>query len=240
MAAAHEAGIGRLVLVSSFAVYDVAALPPGGHLDEQTPLAAPDDPRGPYIAAKLAQEAIVRAAGLDWRIVRPGLVFGPERMWFYHLGLHLHRRLWLSLAGDATLPLTWIDNCADAVVAALETDSSGCTVNVVDDDLPTRSAYLAALGRHSRPSPVVLDLPWGLLVPAPVSPMRSNHPRHAASGASRGAMSAAHVLKRGSEGARLGAPGYDGRGAYAVHGGLVTLQAPGDHFVGNEVSGSRR
>lgn len=165
VAAMREAGVRRLVLLSSFAVYDAAALPPGACLDEAAPLAADGDARGPYIAAKLRQEAIVRdaGAGLDWRIVRPGLVFGPGRTWFYHLGLHLHPRLWVSLAGSGTLPLTWVDNCADAVITALETERTGVVVNVVDDNLPARADYLAALARQARPTPVVLDVPWGLV-----------------------------------------------------------------------------
>jgi 2-alkyl-3-oxoalkanoate reductase len=163
--AMRAAGLTRLVLLGSFAVYDIAALAPGAVLDEQSPVCTDGAARGPYIDAKLAQEGIVRdpVRGLDWRILRPGLVFGPGRTWFYHLGLHLHPRLWVSLAGAAELPLTYVENCAEAVVAAAEAPVGGMVVNVVDDERRTRSEYLRALAAHATPSPLVVDLPWAVL-----------------------------------------------------------------------------
>lgn len=167
-AAMSEAGVARIVLASSIAVYDFAALTPGQTLDEAGPLASSSDVRGPYIAAKLAQERLVQdpARGLDWRILRPGLVFGPGRTWSHDLGMALHPRLWLTFAGSATLPLTYVDNCAAALVAAAEGGASRRFANVVDDGLPTRSAYVRALAAATQPSPVVLDVPWGVMARA--------------------------------------------------------------------------
>jgi nucleoside-diphosphate-sugar epimerase len=161
----REAGTSRIVLVSSFAVYDYRVLPAGARLDETTPVEGHPGRRGPYVEAKLAQERIVgdTAAALDWRIVRPGLVFGPSRTWFYHLGLHLGSRLWVALAGGARLPLTYVGNCAEALVLAAEAPEGRRVVNVVDDDLPTRAAYMAALASRLTPRPVVVDVPWAVL-----------------------------------------------------------------------------
>lgn len=161
----RQRGTSRIVLVSSFAVYDYHALPAGTRLDETTPVEGTPENRGSYVEAKLAQERIVgdTAAGLDWRIVRPGLVFGPARTWFYQLGLHLGSRLWVSLAGAARLPLTYVGNCAQAVVLAAEASDGRTVVNVVDDNLPTRAAYMAALASRVSPRPVVVDVPWAVL-----------------------------------------------------------------------------
>lgn len=163
--AMRAAGLTRLVLLSSFAVYDIARLAPGALLDEQSPVCADGAERGPYIDAKLAQERVAcdPARRLDARVVRPGLVFGAGRTWFYHLGLHLHPRLWVSLAGAAELPLTYVENCAEAIVAAAEAPNGGGVVNIVDDARPTRAAYLQALAGHATPSPLVVDLPWSVL-----------------------------------------------------------------------------
>jgi nucleoside-diphosphate-sugar epimerase len=158
------ASVGRIVLVSSFAVYDYTALRPGDVLNEDTPLDNNGSARGPYITAKREQEQIVTGSSLQWTILRPGLVFGPGRTWFYQLGMRLSRRAWLSLAGDGLLPLSHVDNCASAIVGALdEPRSTGMTFNVVDDDLPTRSTYLGWLGARQAPRPVVLDVPWPAL-----------------------------------------------------------------------------
>jgi nucleoside-diphosphate-sugar epimerase len=43
------------------------------------------------------------------------------------------------------MPLTYIDNCADAVVAALAPGAVGATLNVVDDERPSSRAFLAAI-----------------------------------------------------------------------------------------------
>lgn len=159
-----KASVPRIILVSSFAVYDYTALPPGGVLTEDTPLDLDATGRGPYVAAKREQEQVVRAAGsLQWTILRPGLVFGPGRTWFYQLGMRLPG-LWVTLGGAGTIPLTHVDNCAAAIAASLDQPRSvGATINVVDDVLPTRSQYVAWLAAREGRRPVVMDVPWAAL-----------------------------------------------------------------------------
>lgn len=160
-------GVARLVLVSSLAVYDFRAPPAGSRLDESSPLEADAGPRGPYVGAKLAQERTVQgSASLDWRIVRPGLVFGPGRGWFYHLGIPLGGRVWLALAGGAELPLIDVDNCAAAVVAAAEAGPGRVIANLVDDARPTRTAYMTALASATAPGVRIADVPWSVLAAA--------------------------------------------------------------------------
>ena len=165
VAAMTEAGVSRLVLLSSFAVYDYSALITGATLTESSPVDRNSRARGPYPAAKLAQEGFVTSAGpLRWTILRPGLVFGPERTWFHHLGVRLTPRLWVTLAGSAHLPLAYVGNCADAALDALTSSrAEGQTVNIVDDDLPTRAAYVTALAARTSPPPRVTDVPWSVL-----------------------------------------------------------------------------
>jgi 2-alkyl-3-oxoalkanoate reductase len=160
-----RAGARRIVLASSFAVYDFARLRAGDQLDEWSALAVNGADRGPYIDAKLAQEATVRNAArdLDWRILRPGLVFGPGRTWFYDLGLQAHPRWWITLAGEAELPLTFVGNCADAFVAAAESPTGRIVANIVDDELPTRRHYARAVAAASKPPPFVSGLSWAAL-----------------------------------------------------------------------------
>ena len=162
--AMRGSSVARLVLVSSLAVYDYRALPTGGRLDETAPLERDAPSRGPYVEAKLAQERLVQAGvGMDWRIVRPGLVFGPGRGWFYHLGLPVPGGAWLALAGSAELPLTHVDNCAAAIVAAAEAPAGGVAANIVDDLRPTRVEYMRALAAATAPGTRVVNVPWGLL-----------------------------------------------------------------------------
>lgn len=163
--AMSEAGVSRLVLLSSFAVYDYGALPAGSMLTEASPVDRGSSPRGAYPAAKLMQEEIVSTAPhLRWTILRPGLVFGRDRTWFHHLGMQLSPRLWVTLAGSAQLPLAFVENCAAAALDALNAPGAeGQVVNVVDDGLPTRGAYVGALAAHNTPSVRVVDIPWAML-----------------------------------------------------------------------------
>lgn len=161
-------GVKRLVGISSMAVYDYLRLPDGSALTEASPLEAEPDRRAPYIAAKLEQERLIDAHGeagdWHWTILRPGLVFGPGRTWFHALGIRLGERRWVCLAPNGLLPVTYVENCAEAIVLALETPGErGTRLNLVDDAPPTRGQYIRALAEASRPSPAVHSVSWKTL-----------------------------------------------------------------------------
>ena len=162
--AMRAARVRRMILVSSFAVYDYETLATGAVLTEESPIDRLGGARGPYVAAKCEQEEIVRAdRDIEWTIIRPGLVFGPGRTWFYQLGMQLPG-IWVMLAGDGQLPLTHVENCAEAIVAAVDTPAAlQAVINVVDDKLPTRADYVNWLASHQSRVPRVVDIPWGAL-----------------------------------------------------------------------------
>jgi nucleoside-diphosphate-sugar epimerase len=146
----------RIVLVSSFSVYGVAELPRGALVDESTPLEAHPQRRDPYAYVKLRQERLFRDHAarhpLELVVVRPGVIYGPGGSPFSsRVGLNMFG-LFLGLGGRNILPLTYVDNCADAIVAAGRAPrAAGETYNVVDDDLPTCDAYLQAYKKQVRP-----------------------------------------------------------------------------------------
>lgn len=159
--ALEQAGVARLVLASSLAVYD--HLRCGTRLDESSPLESDPAARGAYIGAKLEQERMAGERGLDVRVLRPGLVWGAGRGWFYHLGLAVGARLWVALCGAGRLPLVHVERCADAFVLAAEAERGGFVVNVIDDAPPRRVDYMRRLAAEASPRPVVISLPWALL-----------------------------------------------------------------------------
>ena len=144
----------RFVQVSSFAVYSTLHMRRGDLLDETAPLEdAPQERYDAYGFGKRQQEEIVRAfgaeRGLAYVILRPGTVFGPGkrdltgRIGVGTFGVFLH------VGGRNILPLTYVDNCADAIVlAGLVPDIEGETFNVVDDDLLTSAQFLRAYRRR--------------------------------------------------------------------------------------------
>jgi nucleoside-diphosphate-sugar epimerase len=140
----------RFVNVSSFAVYSRIALKRCGLLDETCPLEnAPQERFDAYGFGKLKQEGLVRQYGIDRKlpyvIVRPGAVFGPgKRELSGRVGINTFG-FFVHLGGSNQLPLTFLDNCAEAIVlAGLTPGVNGETFNVVDDDPITSKQLLAA------------------------------------------------------------------------------------------------
>lgn len=168
LAAMSDAGVARIVGVSTFAIYDYERIPAGAALDERSPLAEPETARAPYTPAKLEQERMIRQAaeshGWSWVIARPGLVFGPGRTWFHHLGVQLSEARWLCLAPHSLLPLVHVEDCAEALVLAAERATrAGAVLNLVGDTPPTRREYVTALADATPSRPRVHEVPWDLL-----------------------------------------------------------------------------
>ncbi|WP_290659926.1 NAD(P)-dependent oxidoreductase [Aquabacterium sp.] len=144
--AATAQKIQRIVLISSFSVYHAETLAPHAVLDEATPIESVGVERGAYGYAKTRQEHLFldyqKRFGFESVILRPGVIYGPgggamsSRVGINALGF------FFSLGGRALLPLTYVDNCADAVAQAALKAPSGSAFNVVDDDLPTCNEYL--------------------------------------------------------------------------------------------------
>lgn len=171
--AAAAAGVQRAVLVSSFSVLGVAGLRSGAVVDERTPLDPRPEARDAYAFAKHRQEALAwRLAsemGLPLAVVRPGWVFGPgQELLGSRVGLRFPG-IFLHLGGRCPVPLTYVDNCADAVaLAGVAPGAVGQAIHVVDDDLPDSRTLLARYRREVerlRAVPVPLPL-LGLLARA--------------------------------------------------------------------------
>jgi nucleoside-diphosphate-sugar epimerase len=151
-----ERALARFVNVSSFAVHSNMNLKRGGVLDESCEIESNLEERhDAYVYAKLKQDELVmeyhRQHGLPYVTVRPSIVFGrgkkalPGAVGIDTFGFFLH------LGGGNRLPLTYVDNCADAIVlAGLVEGIEGQVFNVVDDDLPSSRSFLRNYKREVR------------------------------------------------------------------------------------------
>lgn len=143
----------RVVLISSFGVYGVVPLGRGALVDEHTPLEGHPELRDPYSHSKLRQEQLFfeyqQKAGFELVVLRPGVIYGPGGGAFSNrVGLQIGP-LFFHLGGSNLLPLSYVVNCAEAIViAGTHSDSAGHAYNVHDDGLPTASQYLRAYKRH--------------------------------------------------------------------------------------------
>jgi dihydroflavonol-4-reductase len=167
--AALDADVDRLVLVSSFGTMGVAELPRGAVVDESVPLEPRPEARDAYSFAKQRQEALAwrfaREEGLPLVVVRPGFIFGPgQEILGTRIGLRLFG-LFLHLGGSNRVPLTYVENCADAIVlAGTAPAAEGQAFCVVDDDLPTSAQLLRRYRTEVAPLRVV-PVPYPLLRP---------------------------------------------------------------------------
>jgi nucleoside-diphosphate-sugar epimerase len=168
IAAAVAAGVERIVHISSLGVY---AVPRDGiTVTEDSAYESEADARGHYSRSKLAADRVAlyaAAKGAPVVVLRPGLLYGPGRRpalarQSFTVGpykLLLARR-------DYPLPMTHIDNVADAVVlAARSADAVGQPFTVVDDNVPQRDyvqLYREVSGERWRP----FYLPVGLVASA--------------------------------------------------------------------------
>jgi uncharacterized protein YbjT (DUF2867 family) len=146
--AARRAGIRRLVLVSFLR-------------------ARPDGPSS-YHRSKWAAEQLVRASGLEWTIVRPGVVYGRGDHLLDHLSRAFHTFPLFGLVGRAprgVRPVAVAD-VARVLVAATAGDERlrDRTVHVLG---PERLTLEAAVGRVAD---VVGRRPW--FIPLPVAAHR--------------------------------------------------------------------
>ena len=150
ISAAQDAGIGQFVHVSSLSVYDVAE--DGALIDEDSPLEADAKDRGFYAQSKLAADRAAQEAarqGAPVTIVRPGLIYGPGRP------VPLARRSFaagpfrLVLASpDYLMPMAYVDNVADALVLASQTEAArGRAYTIVDEHV--RQADYASMFRQT-------------------------------------------------------------------------------------------
>jgi nucleoside-diphosphate-sugar epimerase len=92
------------------------------------------------------------------------MIYGPNNLWHDLLGAGLGSR-YLRIGSRATLPLTYVENCAEALVLAAErladADSAvdGEIINLVDDDLPTQQVYAEAVAGRTE-VPRSFTAPW--------------------------------------------------------------------------------
>jgi nucleoside-diphosphate-sugar epimerase len=155
-ASLQVARLRRFVLVSSFSVYTNCRKPRRGLLDESCPIEEHPERRGEaYAFGKVKQEQIVTEYGdrfgIPYVILRPGSVYGagghsiPGRVGIDTFGFFLH------VGGPNTIPFTYVDNCAEAIIlGGLVKGVDGEIFNVVDDELPSSREFLRLYKRNVR------------------------------------------------------------------------------------------
>jgi nucleoside-diphosphate-sugar epimerase len=149
LAAAAEAAVGRVVLVSSTAVYGIPKVHP---IHEDDPLVGV----GWYGESKIDAEEVCRdfgRRGLEFAIVRPKTFVGPERLGVFEIlfdWIRDGRRIYMLGDGSNRYQLLDVDDLVDAIVLAAERpEASGETLNVGAKEFGTVRSDLQALIDHA-------------------------------------------------------------------------------------------
>jgi nucleoside-diphosphate-sugar epimerase len=147
-AAAAEAGVRRVVLVSSTAVYGVPERHP---IHEEDPLVGV----GHYGESKIEAERLCEAfarRGLETVIVRPKTFVGPERLGVFEIlfdWIREGRRIPILGDGRNRYQLLAVEDLVDAVVRCLEAPVGGEALNVGAGTFGTVREDLEALIGHA-------------------------------------------------------------------------------------------
>ena len=176
-----DAGIQRLVGISSLSVYGWGNLEEGDVLNEASPLESNPSQRDAYARCKSEQDALFNAfgsvPGQTAVVLRPGIFYGVREghadtsggLWNFAVGKALTSDTWLlmgPLGRDAEVPMVHVDDVASAVIAALtlldQPGNCGSQVfNLVEEPAPVRAELVAALNEVG-PRRKVVTLPWQL------------------------------------------------------------------------------
>jgi nucleoside-diphosphate-sugar epimerase len=159
LVAARDADVGRVVFISSTAVYGVPAQHP---IEEEDPLVGV----GWYGESKIDAEALCRVAAVEPTIVRPKTFVGPERLGVFEIlfdWIREGRRIYILGQGYNRYQLLAVEDLVDAIVRAATTpEAAGETFNVGATEFGTVRDDLGALIDHAGSS--------SRLQPVPVQP----------------------------------------------------------------------
>ena len=145
--AARDAGVARLLFVSSTAVYGVPEKHP---IVEGDPLVGV----GWYGESKIDAEALCRVAAVETTIVRPKTFIGPERLGVFEIlfdWIREGRRIYVLGDGRNRYQLLAVEDLVDALVRAATTAAAAHeTFNIGATEFGTVREDLGALIDHAR------------------------------------------------------------------------------------------
>jgi 2-alkyl-3-oxoalkanoate reductase len=149
--ACKKHGVKQLVHISSMSVIDWAGSAGNGPVSEAAQLEPRPDERGAYTRAKLEAEQLVSAAGaqgLPVVILRPGQIFGGGIPLINGAIARSAGGRWLVLGdGKLELPLVYIDDVVDAIMAAIAKRlRAGEVIQIIDPEALTQEDVLGLAG----------------------------------------------------------------------------------------------
>ena len=164
---ALNAGVQRLIFISSWTVYGMSSPRPA---TEDLPLTPMHEP---YAVTKTEGESLVNRLiadeGLPAVIIRPGTFFGPgDRLHFGRIADRLRAGTWVTIgSGHNALPFVYVTDVVQGLLLALERKCAvGRAYNITNDEPLTQSETLSAIAQDIGARPPRLRMPYGPLFAA--------------------------------------------------------------------------
>jgi nucleoside-diphosphate-sugar epimerase len=162
---AAEAGIERFVHVSTISVYGYR------NTEDVTEITPPYPGKDPYGVSKLAGEITLRQVageqGLNYTIVRPGMIYGPRSgMWTGEMFKLARRRptIFIGNGSGSCYPIHVTDVVKLLLLVAEHPAAAGETFNCTPDPSPTWREYLGSYSKLAGHQ-TWLGIPLFLLTP---------------------------------------------------------------------------
>jgi nucleoside-diphosphate-sugar epimerase len=158
LAAAVEAGVRRVLFISTTAVYGIPRTHP---ITEEAPLQGV----GHYGQSKIEAEEVCREfarRGLETVVLRPKTFIGPERLGVFEIlfdWIRDGRRIYVLGSGRNRYQLLAVEDLVDGIVLAAEAAVAGETLNLGATEFGTVRSDLEALIDHAGSSSRVTPVP---------------------------------------------------------------------------------
>lgn len=173
---AHSAGVTRLVHISSLGVLPMGKDFRGSPIAEEPIYELEECYLTNYVRGKIGSEKaaldILQSGKMEVSVLRPGIVFGPGGSpKLSRLGTTIGNTHFLLGGGKQPLPVTYVENLADAVyLAAVKVDAANGIFHIIEDDQFSAQELLAGFREKVDQSSRVIRLPkivcnvasWGL------------------------------------------------------------------------------
>ena len=160
----------KLVYISSCSVYGTADYKEGEVVTEESSLERFPEQRGAYSHAKFRAEQLVMSAMTDGQVpivcLRPGTIYGPGgNVYTPMLGLSLGNKIFAVIGdGNFILPLVYVDNMVEAILAAMMSSLRTSQIyNVIDPEKVTKKQYMEGLVQKLHPNSRTVYVSFGLL-----------------------------------------------------------------------------
>jgi 2-alkyl-3-oxoalkanoate reductase len=170
LALSEQYKVKKLIYISTCNVYGVADFGNGQLVTEEASLERFPEKRGHYTHAKLKAEQLVTSVMEKGSVpivcLRPGTIYGPGgEIYTPMIGFSLNNKFFAVIGdGRFVLPLVYVDNLVDAIVAAMKkVNSKNGIYNVVDPIKVTKREYMEGLIKKIYPDSSTIYIPFSIL-----------------------------------------------------------------------------